>query len=126
MTIFLNLKFWQGKPKVLDAWGERVGVRGEFIIFLFLGEPRVHDLLGGEGDKEFLQDFFGTVETAATGRPRTIFRIAAREPAALSKPYNPWWHRCPHLCLVGPEAVPNLIEYFHWSNYGAQSAPSMM
>jgi hypothetical protein len=36
--------------------------------------------------RNFFRNFFGTVETAATGRPRTIFLIAAREPAALSKP----------------------------------------
>jgi membrane protein required for colicin V production len=41
----------------------------------------------GGGGKEFLQEFFGTAETAATGRPITItiFLIATREPAALSK-----------------------------------------
>jgi hypothetical protein len=36
--------------------------------------------------RNFCRNFFGTVETAATGRPITIFLIAAREPAAHSKP----------------------------------------
>jgi hypothetical protein len=36
--------------------------------------------------RNFCRNFFGTVETAATGRLRTIFLIAARKPAALSKP----------------------------------------
>jgi hypothetical protein len=36
--------------------GERVGVRGEVKIFIFLGEPRVHELLlnGGQGPSPLL------------------------------------------------------------------------
>jgi hypothetical protein len=43
---------------------------------------------GGKGDKEFLQELLWNSRS---------------ESLALLKPYNPWWHRCPHLCKVGPE-----------------------